>query len=242
MPFWRALLVLIGLALVTFGASILEPDWVTTAGQRPVEIATLPCSTALQSTSSGFAIDDRTVVTVAHAIHGSQDVAVRDTFGVWHRDPQVLVLDLERDLAVLHVEGLRATPMSVAPTRPTVDWMNEPLRMLDGSASGTARAQVLRRVSIVAEVVGNRDETARRSGYEVSLDIGPGDSGAALVDDTDRLVGIVFAQSKRREAITWATAADQLSIEPGEISTWDCDPTFDAELELRPRTPARLAG
>lgn len=241
MAFWRAVLVLVGVAFVAFGASASEPDWVTTAGQRPVEIATLPCTTALQSTSSGFVIDDRTVVTVAHAIHGTQDVAVRDVFGVWHR-PEVVVLDLERDLAVLHIDGLRATAMELAPRRATNDWQNEPLRMLDGAATGNSPALALRRVSLVAEVVGNRDETSRRSGYEVGLDIGPGDSGAALVDRADRLVAVVFAQSKRRQAITWATAADELSFEPMDVPTWDCDGAVDGELELRQPGQARLAG
>lgn len=241
MIWWRAAAGLLGAGLVLIGLSTLDDPWVTLVDQRPVAIATLPCASANQSQSSGFVIDDRTVVTVAHAIHESRDVALRDAFGRWHR-PEVVRLDLESDLAVLHVEGLRATTFDRAPRRPTDDWMQTSATMLGGAASGTLDADILRRVRIVTEVVGNRAETSERSGFEVALDIAPGDSGAALVDDDDALIGLVFARSTRRDAVTWATAADEIDVAPNELPTWECGPAFGAELELRASTPSRLAG
>ena len=61
---WRAVAVVFGAALVAFGATFVEDPWVTRAAQRPVAIATLPCANANQATSSGFVIDDRTVVPI----------------------------------------------------------------------------------------------------------------------------------------------------------------------------------
>lgn len=238
---WRSVAALFGLALFAFGGSQLGEPWVTRPDQRPVAIATLPCATAKQSTSSGFVIDDRTVVTVAHAIFESRDVAVRDAFGRWHR-PVIVRLDLDTDLAVLHVAALRAVEFERSAARPTSDWEATPATMLGGAASGTLDAEIVRRVRIVTEVVGDRDRTSSRSGFEVALDIAPGDSGAALVDDGDALIGLVFARSTRREAITWATAADEIETGSGQLPAWECGPSFGAELELRAGGKTRLAG
>lgn len=237
MVWWRSVGVLLGFALMLFGASALGDPWVTRPDQRPVAIATLPCSEANQATSSGFVLADRTVVTVAHAIFGSRDLAVRDVFGRWHR-PEIVRLDLERDLAVLRVDRLRATGLESAPPRAVDAWPATPVTMLGAAASGTRDAEVVRRVRIRTEIVGDRDTTGTRRGFEVAVDIAPGDSGSALVDDADRLVGLVFARSTTRPGVSWATSADEIDPTPDELPTWECEPSTDTELELRTARPA----
>lgn len=238
---WRAVGVLVGMALIAFGASTLEEPWVTDTDQRSVAIVTLPCSTNLQKNSTGVVVDDQTVVTVAHAIFETRDFALLDAFGRWHH-PQVIRLDLENDLAVLHVENLRAHPLPVAPAAPSDAWRDLPVRMLEGSTSGTIDGTVLRRVNIEIEVVGDRSTIASRLGYEVAATIGPGDSGAGLVDASGQFVGVVFARSTQREGITWATATSVIDRTPAPVPSWECEPGTGEPLELRPPAPRRLAG
>jgi len=236
---WRIASVTLAFALVTtvtWQASP-SPPRITETSQRPVTIATLPCETNLQSTSSGFVIDDELVVTVAHAIYGSRDYAVRDATGRWH-DAQVQFMDLERDLAVLRIATLAASPMTRQPAA-----ADDQIRMLDGAASGTVAGQVMRRVRISTEVIGDREQDAERSGYELSVEIMGGDSGSAIIDNADRLAGLVFARSTRREA-SWATSVTELDgiTRRHGVPEWSCDRPSDAELIREPLAePTRLA-
>ncbi|MEM7091422.1 MAG: serine protease [Actinomycetota bacterium] len=209
------------------------------AEERAVTIASLPCDNPRQSTSSGFVIDDRTIVTVAHAIYGSRDFAIQDADGVWYR-PEIVRLDLEDDLAVLRVPEVRAGPMDVVPRRDVAAWPGTAVVLAEPAASGTSLdATVLRRVKLSVAVVGDRDRVTERFGYELAVDILPGDSGAAVVDDTDGLVAVVFAQSTSREAIAWAIAADEIDLTSAPIPDWDCNPVGSKELELE--APESLA-
>ena len=236
---WRVTAVVLAFALCTALTWPMQasPPRITTNAQRPVAIATLPCDTNLQSTSSGFVIDDELVVTVAHAIYDSRDFAVRDATGRWH-DARVQYLDVERDLAVLRITSLAASPMAVRAAT-----TGDAVRMLDGAASGTIDGQVMRRVRITTEVIGDRDRDNERSGYELSVNIKGGDSGAAVVDDSGSLVGVMFARSTSREA-SWATSVREmvgLTNQRG-VPEWSCDRDSDRELILTPpERPTRLA-
>jgi len=236
---WRIAAVALAFALstaLTWPASS-SPPRITETAQRPVTIATLPCETQLQSTSSGFVIDDELVLTVAHAIYDSRDYAVRDSTGRWH-DAQVQFMDLERDLAVLRIPSLAASPMSLQPAN-----RGDQVRMLEGAASGTASGQVLRRVRISTQVIGDREQDSQRSGYELSVEIKGGDSGSAIVDNADRLAGVVFARSTRRDA-SWATSVTELAGITAQRGApdWACDRPSDLQLIREPLAePTRLA-
>lgn len=231
MIWWRVASVVIALGLVTAlawpGAAVTPR--ITENRQRPVTIATLPCSTRLQSTSSGFVIDDELVVTVAHAIYESRDFAVRDSTGRWHH-ASVQFMDLERDLAVLRVRALGATPMA---TRPAMN--GDRVVMLEGAASGTVGGEIMRRVGITTEVIGDRSQSTRRSGYELTIDIQGGDSGSAVIDESGSLVGVVFARSTGRDA-SWATSVTEMAgiVDARGVPEWTCDRPSDAELVLEP--------
>lgn len=221
---WRALVVLCAVGLA---ATAALPATVSPATQRAVVIATLPCRPSLQATSSGFIIDDELVVTVAHAIYDSRDFAVRDASGEWHR-PEIVHMDLDRDLAVLRVPGLAASPMT---TRQAAT--DDRVRMIDGAASGTSEGAVLRRVRLTTETIGDLTRKTARSGYELSVAIKGGDSGAAVIDQHGNLVGIVFARSTRREA-SWVTAASEVidALDGQGVPSWECENPSDVELIL----------
>lgn len=213
-------------------------DRITDTADRAVYIASVPCARRLQATSSGFVMRDQTVVTVAHALYESRLYAVRDAQGLWH-EAALSYIDLERDLAVLTVPSLRASTMSTQPAR-----TGDPVRMIDGAASGTTAGEVLRPVRITTEVIGDLSQQSQRSGYELSVPIMGGDSGAAVVDDDENLIGLIFARSRRRDA-AWATSVDEINdvLDLTGGPTWTCDRPSDVELELVPREPKeRLAG
>lgn len=234
-----ALIVVVGIGLLVASRGVPETQ-AATVRDRAVEIATLPC-VGIQSTSSGYVIADETVLTVAHALHETRDFAVLDAAGIWRRG-EVVRLDLERDLAIISVDGLRSTPVGRSPARSVSDWPDTPVHMVEGAASGSADASIVRRVKLVTQVVGDRSQEADRKGYEVALDIGPGDSGAALVDDDGRVVGVVFARSTQRESVAWATAIDEVETGAAPVTAWECDDDVDVELDLRRPQPERLAG
>ena len=228
------------MGLLALGLTAQNETWVDSPEQRAVEFATLPC-VGIQSTSSGYVIDDELVLTVAHALHETRDFAVADGRGVW-RSGDIVRLDLERDIALVRVDGLRSTPVDEAPERRVSEWPDTPVRIVGAAASGTSEASIVRRVKLLTEVVGDRSQQSSRSGYEVALEIDPGDSGAAILDDADRLVAIVFARSTARESVAWATAIDEVDRAPNEVPPLGCDDDLDIELDLTPPEPARLAG
>jgi S1-C subfamily serine protease len=236
----HVLAALVAIGLLVAGVRGESETQAFSVDDRAVEFATLPC-VGIQSTSSGYVIDDELVLTVAHALHETRDFAVLDSAGVWRRG-DVVRLDLARDLALVRVDGIRSTPVEMAPSRAVADWPDTPVRMVAGAASGSVDASIVRRVRLVTQVVGDRSEDSRRSGYEVALDIGPGDSGAALIDTDDQLVAIVFARSTQREAVAWATALDEVDTQPAPVPASDCGDDLDIELDLRRPEPERLAG
>ena len=239
MPLRLALIAIVAFCLFVVARNVPETQ-ATSVVDRAVEFATLPC-VGIQSTSSGYVIADETVLTVAHALYETRDFAVLDAAGIW-REGEVIRLDLERDLAIVSVAGLRSTPVDRAPARAVSAWPDTSVHMIEGAASGSVDASIVRRVNVRTQVVGDRSRDSARKGYEVALDIGPGDSGAAIVDDDGQLVGVVFARSTQREAVAWATAIDEVETTAASVPAWECDDDVEVELDLRRREPERLAG
>jgi len=163
-----------------------------------VVLSARPCVGDQDSGASGIVVADERVLTVAHAVVEAAELFVRDRNEVWRR-ATVRHLDRDLDLAVLEVTGLRATDMAVATAR-----SGDHVTMLNSLTTGTASGQVVRRVKINTASIGSDVVTSRR-GYELAIDIDPGDSGAGVVDDKDRLVGIIFAQPSRRDGAAWVT-------------------------------------
>jgi len=165
---------------------------------RPVVLSVKPCVGDQDSGASGIVVADEQVLTVAHAIVEAAELFVRDRDDVWRR-ATVQHLDRDRDLAVLEVVGLRATDMAVATAQ-----RGDHVTMVQSLTTGTASGQIVRRVNINTASIGSDVVTSRR-GYEVGIGIDPGDSGAGVVDDRDRLIGIVFAEPIRRDGAAWVT-------------------------------------
>jgi len=149
--------------------------------------------------ATGFAVDGRRVVTVAHVLNGPVTVARERAL--------VLRVDRRSDLALLSVPGLSAGRVSIA------DGMEHgPVRVLrirDGRVS-SSRARLRR--EIVAHVrAPGAARAVRRPALELAASVTPGDSGAPVLTRSGQLLGVVFAASRGRAETTYAVDASALT-------------------------------
>ena len=181
-----------------------EPRGWRAAVPAAVEVRASGCGLGEQR-GSGAVVADGRVATVAHLVAGAEAVVVRDARGR-RRPARLLALDVERDLALLQVEGLAGEPL--VPGEPEAGREGRVLRFTTAGFDPTAFRLVRRVRARIADVYGSR--TAERDALEIAAAVDPGDSGAALVDDAGALVGIVFASSRQVKGRAYAVAAAEI--------------------------------
>lgn len=148
-------------------------------------------------------IRDRTIVTVAHVVAGSDSVEVvaadgrTVTVDVVHFDPEL-------DLAVLRAGRDVGSPLPSQSTSVTDGAATVALPRLAGSDGhvGLLDVEVVRRVTIRTTDIYREAEVERR-GTEVVADIEPGDSGA-MVHAAGGNAGIIWARSNVRSGRAWS--------------------------------------
>ena len=169
-----------------------------------VEVSATTCG--LLSDGSGFSVGDGNVVTNAHVIAGAASVSVVDDAGVVH-SATVTVLDPQRDLALLKVDGYRAAPLSygVADLGEEVGVFGHPV----GGALRVAPAGVREMLDSVGRDIYDGKRT-KRPVLVLSGKLEPGDSGAAVVARSGRLVGVAFAVAPDRSGTAYALPVSEL--------------------------------
>lgn len=146
------------------------------------------------------------VATVAHTVAGAEDVTVIDRDGK-EFGAEVIVFDPDADLALLAVDDLRAPALPVGTTRTgdasTLRWRpDQGVERLD--------AEITRRLLITIEDIYVEREV-QRTGLELAADIEIGDSGGPVLDTDGAVVGIVYANSKSRPNVGFATDSTELT-------------------------------
>ncbi|MFK8023224.1 MAG: trypsin-like peptidase domain-containing protein [Ilumatobacter sp.] len=147
------------------------------------------------------------VVTVAHTLSGARGVTVVAADGREH-EATITAFDPDADLAVLDVPTLEVAPLPVADgtvelgTATVLGWSPE-------AGSQPIEVEVSRRLIITIEDIYVEAEVTR-TGMELAGDIDVGVSGAAVIDADGAVAGIVYARSRGREAIGFATDAAEL--------------------------------
>jgi S1-C subfamily serine protease len=168
-----------------------------------VEVLSSGCG-PIDVRSSGVAIGEERVLTVAHAVSGAGRIAVTGVDGV-ARSAVVVGLDLDRDLALLSAAGLEAESLPLGTTGEAATGT------VLGYGGGRLDPEPFRVVrELTASMADVHPQKVERAALEIATSVGPGDSGAALVGESERLVGIVFAASRTRDGRAYALAPAEI--------------------------------
>lgn len=163
-----------------------------------------------QEVGSGMIVAPGLALTSAHVVAGADEIVVRH--GKRESVATVTGFDPEMDLAYLTFDAPPTRSLTVASDHVEPGDAGAAYVVREGVVV-TIPVRVRRRINIRTEDVYIEGETLR-PGFELDAEIGPGDSGGALVVD-GRLVGVIWARSNRFErrayAIDAVRAADLIS-------------------------------
>jgi len=197
--------VLVGGLLAASCGSSASPAASATAdaAESAVQVVAVGCRSA-DVHGAGLMVGDGRVATVAHVVAGATRLEVRGVHGT--ATATVVYFDPVLDLAVLKVDPRLAAPVPIGDAasgdRGTVTVYRD-------DAPVQLTAEVRRPVQInTADIYGLGKHL--RPGYELSLDIRPGDSGAVVVVG-GKAVALLWATSKEAVARTWAMRASLLT-------------------------------
>jgi S1-C subfamily serine protease len=140
------------------------------------------------------------VVSVAHTIRGATEVLVVDATGDEHA-AQVVSFDKDADLAALRVPTLTSTPLSLG------DFVAGPGSMITWDREiGVEQTaiDVVKRLRITIEDIYNTGEF-ERTGLEIAGPVESGDSGGPVLNEADNVIGIIYANSRQRGGVGFAT-------------------------------------
>ncbi len=206
----------LAVVLVTFGCSAGRPDPDAIARS----VARLGGTACLRPILAGaVVVGDGRVLTVAHAVAGADaDLAIFTSSGLEY-PARVVGFDPEGDLALLEVDGLDA------PSLPLGSAKAGDVGVI-ASVSGELELNLIeyRVARIVVAQSGDIYDQGRveRTVLEIEAEVGPGVSGAALVDGDGAIVGIVFAESTESPGAAYALDASEIvafleAVDSGEF-------------------------
>lgn len=152
-----------------------------------VKVTGRACSQIQQG--SGWVAGPSLVVTNAHVVAGEETTEVEDAGG-GTRDAAVVAFDPARDLAVLSVPGLSASPLQIGKGEAG------DLGAVYGHPGGEPLRAAPARIGEEITAVGTdiyRTSRSRRQVFVLAAELHPGDSGGPLVDSSGVVVGVAFA-------------------------------------------------
>lgn len=158
-----------------------EPSVLKVRGRAP------SCSRALEGTA--FVVAPERVLTNAHVVAGTSEVSVETADG--ELDAEVVSYDPETDAAVLSVPGLDAPPLPLAP-EPAATGTNALVigYPLDGPYTPSP-ARIREEINLRGPDIYN-SSTIVRNVYTVRARVQSGNSGGPLLDESGRVLGMVF--------------------------------------------------
>jgi len=147
------------------------------------------------------------VVTNAHVVAGERATTVDDALGTAHL-ATVIGFDPVRDLAVLSVPGLAASPlpMGAGAVGDTGAVYGHP----GGGALVVSPARVGEEIVAVGTDI-YRTGSSRRHVYVLAAKLAPGDSGGALVDTRGDVIGVAFAIDPGRASTSYALTDQEVT-------------------------------
>jgi S1-C subfamily serine protease len=181
------------------------------AQQSTVKVSAQACGSI--SSGTGFAIARDYVVTNAHVVAGGRTIRVAE--GNATHDADTVLFDPELDVALLHVDNLRAPALSFAGRDPSRGAIAAAIGFPGGGAMTVIPAAVTNRYDAVGRDIYD-NERVTRAILELRADIKRGDSGGPLVLADGSVGGVVFAESRTADDVGYALTPTDVAavVEP----------------------------
>lgn len=231
-----AVLVTAGVAALALGSCAPSAAPAMDSEERSIAISTTACGYASATVGSGVLIGGDLVLTAAHVVIGAGTIElnkVDDGTGGAARDSavdaRIVVIDPTRDLALVSARGLYGPAIELADAR-----VDQPIVVVGGATSGSRAGIIQRKLDFRVDDV-RAATRSTRSGYEIAVDLRPGDSGAGVYDNDDKLVGIVFSAPKERDGRTFVVDDSEIeAIIAAPTGDWSCDPSQHRVVQNEP--------
>lgn len=199
----------IPLALVPMVAILAScaPPALDEVAEGAVHIEAKPCGRS--ANGSGLTLEDGLVLTNAHLVAGSTDDVQVETGDGEVLSAVVVGFDVARDLALLAVDGLEAESLELADAQSGAE-VSIMARPVD-SEIRVLEARVSREFNATGDDIYGEGDVSRRA-LELNVDVVTGVSGAGVYDADGRLVGVVFAESRRRDKVAYAVTSSEVRV------------------------------
>lgn len=146
-------------------------------------------------TAQGIVVDEHVVLTVAHVLAGARRVTAAG------RDATIVAVDLERDLATIHADGVGldgAAPVSFGRARPG----DVTIAFVGGETNARITSVAMRSIDDPDPALRHRRRIA-----ELDVAVADGQSGSAVLNHDGELVAVVFATDTTKPDLTYAVEA-----------------------------------
>ncbi|MEV5570501.1 MarP family serine protease [Spirillospora sp. NPDC052269] len=173
-------------------------------------ISTAPdCQRKIEGT--GFVFAPERVMTNAHVVAGARGSSRVESLDGTHRSGRVVLYDPQRDVAVLYVPGLKATPLKFAgPAHVRDDAIIAGYPKTRPSFTALAARIRARQISKAPDIYHSPQVT--REIYAIRGDVEQGNSGGPLLSSGGQVFGVIFAAALDSPQTGYALTANE--VEP----------------------------
>ncbi|MET9928596.1 MULTISPECIES: MarP family serine protease [unclassified Streptomyces] len=186
-------------------------------------VGTAPsCGKVLEGT--GFVFSDRRVMTNAHVVGGVNEPTVQIGGEGRLYDAKVVLYDWQRDIAVLDVPDLKATPLEFTDDDARTGDSAIVAGFPENGAYDVRSARVRARIDANGPDIYQRG-TVLRDVYSLYATVRQGNSGGPLLTPDGKVYGVVFAKSLDDPDTGYALTADEIreDIEIGRAANQQVD-------------------
>lgn len=186
-------------------------------------VGTAPsCGKVLEGT--GFVFSDRRVMTNAHVVGGVEEPTVQIGGEGRLYDAKVVLYDWQRDIAVLDVPDLKATPLVFTGDDARTGDSAIVAGFPENGAYDVRSARVRARIDANGPDIYQRG-TVLRDVYSLYATVRQGNSGGPLLTPDGKVYGVVFAKSLDDPDTGYALTADEIreDIEIGRTANQQVD-------------------
>ncbi|GAB2527198.1 MarP family serine protease [Nocardia heshunensis] len=163
-----------------------------------------------QLEGSGFVVAPERIMTNAHVVAGTNTVSVDTARG--SLPATVVLFDSNKDIAILAVPGLQATPLTLAPSDATSGESSIVLGYPGGGRYTASAARVRETLNLKGPNI-YRDNDVKREVYTIRGQVRAGNSGGPLVDTDGRILGVVFGAAVTDDDTGYVLTLDEVKPE-----------------------------